>query len=506
MIRATELWTYVGSLLGFIAFGQTILNSLLPLELRLILARLTSRIVDQVSNYSFIDIPEYDGVTSNEVYGAVKLHLSGTSPLRASRLNLCRPTNSSCFTYSPANNERIPETFKDAKVWWEHQVTTKEQHHSSYSWRPMPDENRCFILKVHKKDKDRVLVPYLEHIMEHAKEIRRLNRDRLLYTNTKGSSWESRSQPWEPVSFKHPSTFETLALDPNRKLEIMADLQAFAKGEEFYRKAGRAWKRGYLLYGPPGTGKSSMIAAMANFLSYDVYDLELTEVQTNAELRKLLIRTTNKSIIVIEDIDCSLNLTNRSKKKRKESKGEPGGKPEEQSSSMTLSGLLNFTDGLWSCCGSERIFVFTTNHIERLDPALLRSGRMDVHIFMSCCTFPALKILVANYLGLEDHHLYPEMEQLINDAHMTPADVSEVLIKNRDDPDIAMEDLVVELKAAQAKPWPPPPVIDDGIVEDAEEDKHTLEDKPPCDTSKRTYVCDLCGKDLKSQEMLGGGS
>lgn len=479
MLKTTELWTLVGSFLGFIAFGQTIFNALVPMEVRAMLIRMMYRIMDYASNYNFINIPEYDGVTNNELYGAIKLHLSSTSPLRARRLNLCWTTNSSCFTYSPANNEHVFVSYGKARMWWEHQVLQKEGHR--YAWRPTADEKRCFILKVHKKDKDEVLVPYLEHVMEHAKEIRRLNRDRLLYTNTKGMSWESCSQPWESVSFKHPSTFETLALDPSRKQQIMADLHAFSVGEDFYRRIGRAWKRGYLLYGPPGTGKSSLIAAMANFLGYDVYDLELTEVQTNAELRKLLIRTTNKSIIVIEDIDCSLNLTNRGfKKQKKDSKGadmDLFGIPnaDEQSNCMTLSGLLNFTDGLWSCCGSGRIFVFTTNHIERLDPALLRSGRMDMHIHMSFCTFPAFKVLVANYLGLKDHNLYPDIEHVIDAAHMTPADVSEILIKYRENPNLAMDDLLRELRALQAKTWPSQGKAG-CTLEDEEEEKHAMED------------------------------
>lgn len=63
------------------------------------------------------------------------------------------------------------------------------------------------------------------------------------------------------------------------------------------------------MHGPPGTGKSTMVAPMANFLDYDVYDLELTTVKDNTELRRLLIETLGKSIIVIEDIDCSLDLT-----------------------------------------------------------------------------------------------------------------------------------------------------------------------------------------------------
>ncbi|GJM96930.1 hypothetical protein PR202_ga13808 [Eleusine coracana subsp. coracana] len=55
------------------------------------------------------------------------------------------------------------------------------------------------------------------------------------------------------------------------------------------------------------------------------------------------------------------------------------------SSKVTLSGLLNFIDGLWSACSGERIIVFTTNHVDRLDPALIRRGHMDRHIEMSYC-------------------------------------------------------------------------------------------------------------------------
>lgn len=83
--------------------------------------------------------------------------------------------------------------------------------------------------------------------------------------------------------------------------------------------------------------------------------------------------------------------------------------------------------------------MFTTNHIEKLDPALLRSGRMDMHIFMSYCSFPALKILMKNYLDWdfddedngEQDELLKELEEAVDGAGMTPADISEVLIKNR---------------------------------------------------------------------------
>ncbi|RVW75981.1 AAA-ATPase [Vitis vinifera] len=79
--------------------------------------------------------------------------------------------------------------------------------------------------------------------------------------------------------FDHPAPFQTLAMEADKKREVIEDLVSFSKAEDFYARIGKAWKRGYLLYGPPGTGKSTMISAMANLLLYDVYDLELTAVQ-----------------------------------------------------------------------------------------------------------------------------------------------------------------------------------------------------------------------------------
>ena len=48
-----------------------------------------------------------------------------------------------------------------------------------------------------------------------------------------------------------------------------------------------------------------MIAPMENHLECDVYDLDLTTVKGNTELRKVLIDKSSKSIIVIEDTDSS---------------------------------------------------------------------------------------------------------------------------------------------------------------------------------------------------------
>lgn len=454
-----EYWTMLASLMGALAFLQGVLHAVFPAELRAALARLLGRLTRAFSPYCYFDVTETDGMSNNEIYDAVQLYLSSTAaPASGARLSLTRPHNATSFTFGLAASDRVVDAFRGAAVTWEHVVAPRQS--PGFSWRPLPEEKRRFTLRIRRGDREKLLPAYLDHIHATAQEIRRRSQDRLLYTNARGGAMDSRGLPWDPVPFKHPSTFDTLAMDPERKASIMADLRDFADGSSFYERTGRAWKRGYLLYGPPGTGKSSMIAAMANFLGYDVYDLELTEVSSNAELRKLLMKTTSKSIIVIEDIDCSVDLTNRAAL-------PPAPKPRPtldgaidqdtgaaSGRSITLSGLLNFTDGLWSCCGSERIFVFTTNHIEKLDPALLRSGRMDMHVFMSYCTFPALKILLKNYLCLQDDgaEVMRGLEEWIEAAEITPADVSEVLIKNRrNGKKKAMEELLEVLKTRAEK-------------------------------------------------------
>lgn len=99
---------------------------------------------------------------------------------------------------------------------------------------------------------------------------------------------------------------------------------------------------------------------------------------------------------------------------------------------MTLSSLLNLVDGLWSSCGEEKIIVFTTNYKERLDPALLRPGRMDMHIYMGYCSPCMFRILTSNYHDVNDHPLFEKIETLIQDVEVTPATVAEELMRSND--------------------------------------------------------------------------
>ena len=118
----------------------------------------------------------------------------------------------------------------------------------------------------------------------------------------------------------------------------------------------------------------------------------------------------------------------------------------QQQQNVTLSGLLNFIDGLWSTSGEERIIIFTTNYKDRLDPALLRPGRMDMHVHMGYCGWEAFKTLSRNYFLVDDHPLFQEIQGLLAEVEVTPADVSEMLLRN-EDVDVALLGLVEFLTA-----------------------------------------------------------
>jgi chaperone BCS1 len=271
--------------------------------------------------------------------------------------------------------------------------------------------------------------------MDEATRVRLTSRERRLYTNG-----EEYQRLWTSHAFSHPSTFDTLAVDPALREEIRADLLRFASRREHYARVGRAWKRGYLLHGPPGTGKTSLVAAIANLLMFDVYDLELTTVATNSHLRRLLVSTTPKSVVVVEDIDCSLDLSDR----RKKGGGSIVDQDDDDNNaaigreeSISLSGVLNFVDGLWSSCVGERLIIFTTNHPERLDLALVRPGRMGRKIELGYCSPAALRVLAKNYLRVgedtddEVNGLMALAEGLLaadDDVRITPADIGEVFM------------------------------------------------------------------------------
>nr|XP_011470100.1 PREDICTED: probable mitochondrial chaperone BCS1-B [Fragaria vesca subsp. vesca]XP_011470101.1 PREDICTED: probable mitochondrial chaperone BCS1-B [Fragaria vesca subsp. vesca]XP_011470102.1 PREDICTED: probable mitochondrial chaperone BCS1-B [Fragaria vesca subsp. vesca] len=406
--------------------------------------------VEQVfGNYSFLKkllaffrseltfvVVEYTEVGErNKIYDSVEPYLRAKLGTKTKRVRVSKTNRQKTTSFTLDNYQEVTDTFENFSIKWRYICIEPKDHHF--------EEKRYYELRFHKKHRDR-MSSYLDYVVAQAKEIKDAEKVLRIYSRRTAGTYKY----WESTILEHPCTFETLAMDPSEKKKILEDLDMFVQRKEFYKHVGKAWKRGYLLYGPPGTGKSSLIAAMANYLNYNIYDLELTSISNNADLRQSLLSTTNRSILIIEDIDCTLDIQNR-EKEEEDSDDEvivlTKGKNQLKQQSVTLSGLLNFIDGLWSSCGDERIIVFTTNYKDKLDPALLRPGRMDMHIHMSYCTVSGFKILAYRYLGIHDHPLYKKIEGMIQATEVTPAQVAgQLQVSN--DADVALAELVKFIK------------------------------------------------------------
>ncbi|OEL33512.1 AAA-ATPase [Dichanthelium oligosanthes] len=410
--------------------------------------RRARRLAAVVDPYLSVTFEEYEGgrIKSSDAFEEVKAYLTTASTrdvrhLRAecggggSRRDAAADRDR--LVLSMAKGEEVADVFKDVKVWWSAAAVPPPQDTVPWS-RASRAERRFFRLDFHERHRDLVLNEYLTHVRRQGRDVMAKNRQRRLYTNILKEGYDDGfyRDVWTHVPFDHPKTFDKLAMDPAKKKEIIDDLDMFKKGKDYHKRVGKPWKRGYLLYGPPGTGKSTMVAAMANYLEYDVYDFELTSVNTNTDLRKLLIETKSRSIMVFEDIDCSLDVTGERKSKDEEDNEEKDGDPrrpkkKDTTSKVTLSGLLNFIDGLWSACGEERLIVFTTNHVDKLDPALIRTGRMDKKIEMSYCDFESFEFLARMHLHEDVVEVYraqcDRVKALLEEVDMAPVDVGEHL-------------------------------------------------------------------------------
>ncbi|KAG6471658.1 hypothetical protein ZIOFF_069104 [Zingiber officinale] len=413
-----------------------------------IIFRVSTYVWRRIYPYIEITFTEYAGehLKRSEAYAAIDAYLGDLCRDTAFRIRaMTSNEGGDNVVFSMDDNEEIVVDLDGVKVWW---LASKAVPRvtSIYLGRGAPPEDpRYYRLAFHHRHRDFVVGHYISFVLSKGKQIAADQRKNKLYTNksTIGCHpYELRETLWSHVPFEHRAKFETLAMEENKKRGIVEDLDRFRSNRDYYRKLGKPWKRGYLLYGPPGTGKSTMIAAMANHLDYDIYDLELTSVKDNTDMRKLLIETKDKCIIVIEDVDYMLDLWNRRKKLIEAQIGAGKVKAalvpkvSDEESKVTLPGLLNFIDGLWTSCGGERIIVLTTNNYESLDPALKRRGRMDIHVEMSYCSYEAFKILAKNYLNIDGHQLFRKIKRLLAENEVTPAEVAEALMhKSGDDVD-----------------------------------------------------------------------
>jgi chaperone BCS1 len=172
-------------------------------------------------------------------------------------------------------------------------------------------------------------------------------------------------------------------LGSGEKEHMLEDMMQFQRSKHRYERLGVPYHRGYLLYGPPGTGKTSLVSALAAHLGLSIYIIHLADF-SDRSLMGAINNVPANSILLFEDIDCMKGGQSRleSDSGSAQSSGAMLSTKEvaPNQNGVTLSGLLNVLDGFAAPTGV--LFVMTTNHVEKLDPALLRPGRIDYRLHL----------------------------------------------------------------------------------------------------------------------------
>ncbi|KAI9899518.1 hypothetical protein N3K66_005979 [Trichothecium roseum] len=182
----------------------------------------------------------------------------------------------------------------------------------------------------------------------------------------KTTVYSARGVEWAPLGEpRKKRPLASVVLDQGVKESVVGDIKDFLSRQQWYVDRGIPYRRGYLLFGPPGSGKTSFIQALAGDLDFSVSIINLSERgMTDDKLAYLLTRLPKRTLLLLEDADAA--FVNR---RQADGDGYSG-------ATVTFSGLLNALDGV--AAGEERIAFLTTNHIDRLDPALIRPGRVDM--------------------------------------------------------------------------------------------------------------------------------
>jgi len=185
--------------------------------------------------------------------------------------------------------------------------------------------------------------------------------------NFKLYQWDACRCTWSHQKTIEARPLSSVILDPSIKDKLIGDMEEFLGEEtkEFYKKHGIPYRRSYLLHGSPGSGKTSVIQAIAGHYERSLCFIQPTNKKiTDDSFKTAMSCLPASAIVVLEDID-ALFQKDRSKQ-------------ESNSSSLTFSGLLNGLDGVDSANG--QLIFMTTNFREKLDSALIRPGRVDLHV------------------------------------------------------------------------------------------------------------------------------
>lgn len=255
--------------------------------------------------------------------------------------------NNSGYHFFPAVEEKLHFVFEGTHFW----ASRQRQLVGDGSW----DETiNISFLSLSSNPLRRLIKHIRQQFQEHSRGRVTINRV------DKFGNWISSSGlPKRSV--------ESVHLPGSTKMDVLDDAKKYFSSQtrQWYNDRGIPYRRGYLFHGPPGSGKSSLCHVLASEIEQPIYVLNLSSnAMSDADFLEKMSDIPSRSIVLMEDIDAAFV--------QRESSDDQG---RGKTSSVSFSALLNAIDGVGAAEG--RLLCVTTNHIERLDKALIRPGRID---------------------------------------------------------------------------------------------------------------------------------
>lgn len=234
----------------------------------------------------------------------------------------------------------------------------------------------------------------------------------------------------ENDGYSNDRTFDTIFIPESQKKQLKESIAKFMSQREWYMEKHIPYHFGILLYGPPGTGKSSLVQAIANYAGALIVDYPaemLPYLSRNIESAFPMVPQNpgDYRLLLIEDIDCGFSLKNRSEKQSRDYDCFNNEYDQEYDVSKKPGGLasiLNTLDGILS--PSNVFYVFTTNNIDKLDPALIRPGRIDLRLEIGYVVEETFKQFCGFYYGIAI-----KKQVSINRKELTCAELQTLVMK-----------------------------------------------------------------------------
>lgn len=200
-----------------------------------------------------------------------------------------------------------------------------------------------------------------------------------------------RDNQWNMQTSIKRRPIESVILRKDIKDSLLDNMQYFFDNREWYESRGLAYKQTNVLHGVPGTGKSSTIKALASYFGKNICLVDMDSM-SNLSFETAMSTVPKNAIVLIEDFDsCTSTHSRTGDNNELKAKGDltkddvapsvsvqPTASPLDPLMDMprlSLSKILNVMDGVVSLDGT--VIFLTTNHLEKIDAAVIRKGRVD---------------------------------------------------------------------------------------------------------------------------------